>query len=90
MAAVRSQLDLFELGPSRPRSVAPIEPAMIARILRDPLAAAPHNPAARGYVVTYRDASTCCPGCGRNQWLVGRMLAECAFCSTAVPIAEAA
>jgi hypothetical protein len=28
-----------------------------------------------------------CPGCGRSQWLVGRLLAECAFCSTALPIA---
>jgi hypothetical protein len=30
-----------------------------------------------------------CPGCGRTQWLIGRMSAECAFCSTALPLAEA-
>lgn len=65
---------------------APIEPAMIARIMRDPLACAPHNPAARGYVPSYRGPSTCCPGCSRSNWLVGRFLAECAFCATALPI----
>jgi hypothetical protein len=27
-----------------------------------------------------------CPGCGRSQWLIGRLSAECAFCSTAVPL----
>ena len=27
-----------------------------------------------------------CPGCGRGNWLVGRLLAECAFCATALPI----
>jgi len=27
-----------------------------------------------------------CPGCGRCNWLVGRLLAECAFCATAVPL----
>lgn len=25
-----------------------------------------------------------CPGCGRAQWIIGRVLAECAFCSTAI------
>lgn len=29
-----------------------------------------------------------CPGCGRTQWHVGRTLAECAFCSTALPLSE--
>jgi hypothetical protein len=29
-----------------------------------------------------------CPGCGRSQWLVGRTTAECAFCHTALPLAE--
>jgi hypothetical protein len=29
-----------------------------------------------------------CPGCGRSQWLIGRMTAECAFCSTAIPLAD--
>lgn len=27
-----------------------------------------------------------CPGCGRAHWLVGRVTAECAFCSTAIPL----
>ena len=30
-----------------------------------------------------------CPGCGRSQWIIGRATAECAFCSTALPLAEA-
>ncbi len=31
-----------------------------------------------------------CPGCGRDQWLVGRVTAECAFCATALAIAHPA
>lgn len=30
-----------------------------------------------------------CPGCGKTQWLVGRLTAECAFCKTAIPISAA-
>jgi len=29
-----------------------------------------------------------CPGCWRAQWIIGRTLAECAFCGTAIPLAE--
>jgi hypothetical protein len=29
-----------------------------------------------------------CPGCGRSQWHVGRTLAECAFCGTALMLME--
>lgn len=46
--------------------------------------------AARGHHVVYRSNETNrCPGCGRGQWYVGRMTAECGFCGTAVPLAEA-
>lgn len=31
-----------------------------------------------------------CPGCGRSQWIIGRSTAECAFCSTALPLADSA
>ena len=49
-----------------------------------------HDPAARGYHVVYREHEVNhCPGCGRTQWLIGRMSAECAFCTTALPLAEA-
>jgi hypothetical protein len=49
-----------------------------------------HDPAMRGYHVVYREHEVNhCPGCGRTQWLIGRMSAECAFCSTALPLAEA-
>ncbi|MCP1468823.1 hypothetical protein J3E64_000490 [Sphingobium sp. OAS761] len=27
-----------------------------------------------------------CPTCGERQWLVGRVMAECACCETALPI----
>ncbi len=29
-----------------------------------------------------------CPGCSQAQWLVGRTLAECAMCGTALPLAR--
>ena len=47
----------------------------------------PFNPSIRGHAVMYRQQETnYCPGCGRTQWMIGRALAECAFCSTAVPL----
>lgn len=43
----------------------------------------------RGYQVLFRaNESNHCPGCGRAQWYVGRVTAECAFCGTALPLAE--
>lgn len=45
---------------------------------------------ARGHHVVYRaNESNRCPGCGRAQWYVGRITAECSFCGTAVALAEA-
>ena len=50
----------------------------------------PHNPASRGYCVVYRENEVNhCPGCGRTHWYVGRVSAECGFCATALPLAEA-
>jgi hypothetical protein len=50
----------------------------------------PFNPNARGYHAVYRESEVNhCPGCGRTHWIIGRMLAECAFCSTALPLQEA-
>lgn len=47
------------------------------------------DPAARGYHAVYREnAVNRCPGCGRSHWLIGRQLAECGFCSTALPLSE--
>ena len=44
----------------------------------------------RGYQFLYhRGAVNHCPGCGRTHWYVGRVSAECGFCETAVPLAEA-
>ncbi len=52
-------------------------------------ASAPHNLAARGFVPVYhtQDVNRC-PGCGRSHWLIGRLLAECAFCATALPLSD--
>ena len=45
--------------------------------------------ATRSYVATYRpERANFCPGCGQSHWLVGRVSAECARCSTALPLAE--
>jgi hypothetical protein len=47
--------------------------------------------AQRGYHIVYRDHETNhCPGCGRTHWYIGRMMAECAFCGTALPLEGAA
>ena len=47
----------------------------------------PFSPLARGYHAAYREGETNhCPGCGRTHWYVGRVSAECAFCSTALPL----
>lgn len=51
----------------------------------------PITPEKRGFHVAYRkDSPNHCPGCGHSQWLVGRISAECALCTTAIPLAEAA
>ena len=50
----------------------------------------PSAPATRGYHMLYREREVNhCPGCGRTHWLVGRLLAECAFCATALPLESA-
>lgn len=47
--------------------------------------------AQRGHHVVYRsNEANHCPGCGRSQWYIGRMSAECGFCGTAVALAETA
>lgn len=44
-----------------------------------------HDPALRGNHAVYRENEVNhCPGCGRTQWIIGRVMAECAFCSTAI------
>lgn len=49
-----------------------------------------HDPALRGYHIAYRENETNrCPGCGRSHWYIGRVSAECGFCGTALPLAEA-
>src|SRR3954453_6717371 len=44
----------------------------------------------RGHRIVYRaNSDNHCPGCGRSHWYIGRISAECGFCGTAVPLAEA-
>ena len=45
--------------------------------------------ARQAFVPTYRGNSPC-PGCGKSHWWVGRTMAECGFCSTAIPLGRAA
>jgi len=46
--------------------------------------------ATRGYHIVYReDEANHCPGCGRMHWYIGRSMAECAFCTTALPLENA-
>lgn len=45
----------------------------------------------RGYHIVYREHQTNhCPGCGHTHWYIGRLMAECAFCQTALPLENAA
>jgi hypothetical protein len=44
----------------------------------------------RGYHIVYREhEANYCPGCGRTHWYIGRSMAECAFCATALPLENA-
>lgn len=47
--------------------------------------------AVRGYAPVYHENEVNhCPGCGRTHWLIGRLAAECAFCSTALLLGDSA
>ena len=47
------------------------------------------NPLLRGYHAVYRENQVNhCPGCGRTHWMIGRILAECGFCATALPLSD--
>jgi hypothetical protein len=49
------------------------------------------DPRQRGYhVLYYAGENMHCPGCGHSNWFVGRTMAECAFCTTALPMADEA
>jgi hypothetical protein len=50
-----------------------------------------HDPTQKGYHNVYKAGEVNhCPGCGRTHWIIGRQSAECAFCTTAVPLEEPA
>lgn len=45
------------------------------------------NPNARGFHAAYRaNEANHCPGCGKSHWIIGSITAECAFCTTALPL----
>ena len=63
---------------------------MLRSIVQNKGESFPHDPSNRGYCVVYRENQVNhCPGCGRTHWIIGRVSAECAFCATALPQAEA-
>lgn len=46
---------------------------------------------ARAYALVYRpEVVNHCPGCTHTNWLVGRMVAECGFCGTVLPLRDSA
>ena len=46
-----------------------------------------HSAAKRGYTMAYREEEVNhCPSCSRSHWYIGRLLAECGFCGTAIPL----
>jgi hypothetical protein len=50
-----------------------------------------HDVIARACALVYRpESANFCPGCSRSNWYVGRMVAECAFCGTALPLRDSA
>lgn len=47
------------------------------------------EPRLMGYRIMYhREEANHCPGCGKTQWHVGRLSAQCAFCDTTLPFAD--
>jgi hypothetical protein len=45
----------------------------------------------RGFAPLYHaDTVNHCPACGHTHWHIGRAMAECAFCETALPLAVSA
>lgn len=58
-------------------------PAM-SKIIRDPIAWLQ-----KGFSPLYHAGEpNRCPSCGRQHWIVGRMVAECAFCGSALPLEQ--
>ncbi len=63
---------------------------MLSVVSSETAGTSPNDLTIRGYNVVYRqDKVNHCPGCGRTHWHVGRLMAECGFCATALPLAEA-
>lgn len=57
------------------------------QFLSEPIAGRQFSHGAGGFKFVYHDGEpNRCPGCGRRQWFVGRVTAECAFCETALPL----
>ena len=49
----------------------------------------PRFEAGIGFRVVYRLGEVNrCPGCGRSNWYIRLSTAECAFCSTALPLVQ--
>ena len=49
------------------------------------------DPTRRGYAFLYRpEVPNYCPGCSKTNSLVGRHVAECAFCGAILPLSDRA
>lgn len=47
--------------------------------------------ASRPFALVYRqNAVNHCPGCTHTNWMIGRMVAECGFCGTVLPLRDSA
>ncbi len=45
----------------------------------------------RPFSLVYRqNAVNHCPGCTHTNWMIGRMVAECGFCGTVLPLRDSA
>lgn len=68
--------------PSPSPKVVPIRPTTAPTVHADP--------SRRGFGIVYRPGeANHCPGCGRSNWYVGRQVAECGFCGTAIAMKDA-
>lgn len=63
---------------------------MLPSTIQKPDGTFARSAAMRGYAALYRHGQiNHCPGCGRTQWYVGRVSAECGFCATALQLQDA-
>jgi hypothetical protein len=64
------------------------EAIMLENILESKRTAKASAPIRRSFATLYHaDTINHCPACSHSHWIIGRTMAECAFCATALPLA---